>query len=139
MHTVKNFDGTNVITQINKDTADYYDRILRQEDYKDVIGKTILTGDSIAYAVDSTTAGLEFPDYLLVIYKNKFAPIEYRQQLPGNGASMMSQIILTTGKPIEIEANGSYYDPTNILSAGYWAWSEKIANMLPFDYMPAKP
>lgn len=138
MHTVKNANGTNTITHINKDTADYYDRILKQGDYKDIVGRTTLTGDSIAYAVDSTTAGLEFADYLLVIYKNKVAPLEYRQQLPDNGSAMMSQIVLTTGKPIEIESNGSYYDPTNIMSTGFWAWSEKISNMLPFDYKPSK-
>lgn len=138
MHTVKNANGTNTITHINKDTADYYDRILKQGDYKDIVGRTTLTGDSIAYAVDSTTAGLEFADYLLVIYKNKVAPLEYRQQLPDNGAAMMSQIVLTKGMPIEIESNGSYYDPMNIMSTGFWAWSEKIANMLPFDYKPSK-
>lgn len=139
MHTIKTASGTNLVTHINKDTADYYDRILRQNDFKDIVGRNTLTGDSIAYAIDSTTAGLEFKDYLLVIYKNKLAPIEYRQQFPDNGAAMMSQIILVTGKPVEIEANGSYYDPTNLLSTGYWAWSEKIANMLPFNYKPVKP
>jgi hypothetical protein len=138
MHTVKTANGTNLITHINKDTADYYDRILRQEDYISIVGKNILTGDSIAYAVDSTTAGLEFKNYLLIIYKNKIAPIEYRQQLTKNGAAMMSQIVLITGKPVDVEANGNYYDPTNLLSTGYWAWSEKIANMLPFDYSPPK-
>jgi hypothetical protein len=138
MHKVKNSNGTTTIAHINKDTADYYDRILKQGDYIDILAKNLLAGDSIAYAVDSTTAGLEFKDYLLVIYKNKFAPMEYRQQFPDNGAAMMSQITLTTGNPVEIEANGSYFDPINLLSTGYWAWSEKIANMLPFNYKPSK-
>jgi hypothetical protein len=47
---------------------------------------------------------------------------------------MMSQITLVNQEPIEIQANGSYYQPTNLLSLGYWGWSEKIATMLPFDY-----
>lgn len=138
MHKVKSSNGIVTITHINKDTADYYDRILKQGDYIDILAKNLLVGDSIAYAVDSTTAGLEFKDYLLVIYANKVAPSEYRQQFPDNGAAMMSQITLTTGNPVEIEANGSYFDPTNLLSTGYWAWSEKIANMLPFNYKPSK-
>jgi hypothetical protein len=139
MHTITTANGTNVITHINKDTAEYFDQILRQDDYRDIIGKTILTGDSVAYAIDSTTAGFQFKDYLLVIYKNKYAAVEYRQQLPRNGSAMVSQIVLVTEKHIEIEANGSYYDPTNLLSTGYWAWSEKIASLLPFDYKPPKP
>jgi hypothetical protein len=138
MQSVKSADGTVVVTHINKDTADYYDRILRQEDYTDVIGKTLLSGDSIAYAVSSTTAGLDFSDYLLVIYKNRPAPAEYRQQFPKSNAMMMSQILLVNGTPVEIEANGSYFDPADLLSMGYWSWSEKIALMLPFDYVPTK-
>ena len=106
MHKVKSSNGIMTITHINKDTADYYDRILKQGDYIDILAKNLLVGDSIAYAVDSTTAGLEFKDYLLVIYVNKVAPSEYRQQFPDNSAAMMSQITLTTGNPVEIEANG---------------------------------
>ena len=49
---------------------------------------------------------------------------------------MMSQIYLINNKPIEIEPNGSYYEPSDLATLGYWAWSEKIATMLPFDYVP---
>jgi hypothetical protein len=134
-HSITSSDGTIVTTEVDKNTGNIYDQILHPDNYKDVIGKT-LTGDSIAYAVDSTTAGLYFNNFLLVIYKNKIAPPEYGQQLPRNGTAMMSQIVLINGQPIEIEANGNYYDPTGLMSMGYWAWSEKIANMLPFDYKP---
>ena len=138
MHQVKSADGKMIITHINRDTADYYDRILRQDDDINVVGKNILPGDSVAYGLDSVTAALDFKNYLLVLYKNKVAPIEYRQQFPRSGAAMMSQIVLINEKPIEIEANGSYYSPVDLMSTGYWAWSEKIANMLPFDYQPPK-
>jgi hypothetical protein len=36
-------------------------------------------------------------------------------------------LVLVNGLPIEIEANGSYYNPADLMSMGYWAWSEKIA------------
>jgi hypothetical protein len=135
---VKTSEGTVIFTTVNKDTANYYDHILSQEDYKDVIGRNLLPGDSIAYGIDSTTAGLFFRDYLLVIYKNKLAPVEYRQQYPKSSTAMMSQIVLINQTPVGIEANGSYYNPVNLMSTGYWAWSEKIAMMLPFDYVPSK-
>jgi hypothetical protein len=131
--------GNNItVTTINKDSANYYDRIRRQEDYFDLIGKNILTGDSIAYAINNTTAGLDFANYLQVYYKRKQAPLEYRQRYPKSGNEMMSQIVLTNGEPIEIEANGSYYNPVDLMSLGYWSWSEKIAMLLPFDYVPPK-
>jgi len=138
MHSVKSAGGAVTITTINKDTADYYDRVLRQEDYKDVIGRNLLTGDSIAYAVDSVTAALDFKNYLLVIYKNKVVPPEYRQQFPKGSAAMMSQIVLINQQPIDIQGNGSYFNPVDLMSSGYWAWSEKIAMMLPYDYVPRR-
>ena len=56
-----------------------------------------------------------------------------------NGPSMTSEITLLNGVPLEILANGSYYNPVDLMSTGYWAWSEKIGSMLPFDYYPANP
>ena len=131
--TIKSEDGRLTMMAINKDSADYYSSIMRQPDYTNVIGKNILTGDSVAYSIDSTTAGMDFKNYLLVIY-NKMAPREFRQQFPGASAGMMSEITLINGEPIEIQANGNYFHPINLMSTGYWAWSEKIATMLPFDY-----
>jgi hypothetical protein len=103
-----------------------------------VLEKIPLTGDSIAYAIDSITAGMDFKNYLLVTYKKKFAPKEFLQQFPKAGGAMMSQITLINQKPIEIHANGSYFNPVDLLSTGYWAWSEKAATMLPSDYVPPK-
>jgi hypothetical protein len=137
-HRVTTSEGTIALTTINKDTTSYYDHILAQEDYRDVIGKNLVVGDSIAYGIDSTTAGLYFKDYLLVIYKNKVAPLEYRQLYPKSSTAMMSQIVLINQKPVAIEVNGSYFNPVDLMSTGYWAWSEKIATMLPFDYVPLK-
>lgn len=124
--------------QLSKNGEDYYDQISNPDNYKDMIG-TALPGDSIAYAVNRTTAGLDFTNFLLVTYKNKMTPSDYTQQFPKSSTVMMSQIILINRKPIEIQANGSFYNPADLLSAGYWAWSEKMARMLPFDYVPPKP
>ena len=118
------------------DSSGYYNRILAQEDYFDKIGRELLTGDSIAYAVNTTTAGLGFPDYLLVIYNKKTAPAAYVQQFPKSGTAMASQLTLMNNTDIQVQSNGSYYNPVDLLSMGYWAWSEKIATMLPFDYLP---
>jgi len=121
------------------DSTAYYQRVLKEPDWKEKIHPAILPGDSIAFAVNSTTAGLEFEHYLLVIYTKKKLPRAYRQRYPDSGDAMASMITLVNGRPIEIEANGSYYHPMDLLNMGYWSWSEKIATMLPFDYKPSKP
>lgn len=136
--TVKSDGGRTIISSINQDTANYYSKVMQQSDYIDVVQKIPLTGDSIAYAIDSTTAGLDFKNYLLIIYKKKFVPKEYLQQVPEASGTMMSQITLINNKPIEIQANGSYFNPVDLLGLGYWTWSEKIATLLPFDYVPPK-
>lgn len=136
--TVKSEDGRLSVITINQDTANYYTKVMQQTDHIDVLSKIPLTGDSIAYAVDSTTAGMDFKNYLLVTYKKKFVPKEFMQQFPKAGGTMTSQITLINEKPIEVHANGSYFNPVDLLSTGYWAWSEKVATMLPFDYQPPK-
>jgi hypothetical protein len=69
---------------------------------------------------------------------DKGVPAAFRQQFPQAGASMMSEITLINDRPVEIQANGSYFNPVDLMSTGYWAWSEKIATLLPFDYISPK-
>ena len=37
---------------------------------------------------------------------------------------------------MDIERNGYYYEQNDITITGYWAW-EKVADMLPYNYMDA--
>jgi len=134
----KRAEGDKIEITISKDSSEYYNKVMQQSDYMDVVINTPLTGDSIAYAIDSTTAGMDFKNYLLITYKKKFVPKEYLQQVPKAGGAMTSQITLINNKPIEIQANGSYFNPIDLLGLGYWTWSEKISTLLPFNYMPPK-
>jgi hypothetical protein len=122
------------------DSSDYYSRVLRQPDEINLLSAQPLPGDSIAYAIDATTAGMDFPDYLQVVYTGKEEPVLYLQQTMQGGKPgyITSQITLLNKRPLEIYSNGVYYNPTDLLSSGYWGWSEKIAHMLPFDYKPMR-
>jgi hypothetical protein len=126
--------GVLIVAKLSPDSTGYYERILEQDDYFDVIGKDLLPGDSIAYAINSTTAGLEFEDYLLITYKKSPAPAEFTRQFPKAGSSMTSHITLINHVGVQVESNGNYYNPADLLSSGYWAWSEKMSMMLPFDF-----
>jgi hypothetical protein len=105
----------------------------------DSIGQEVLPGDSIAYAIDSVTAGHEFSHYLLVSYLRKEVPKAYSSLYPRSGTVMRSQLTLVNGRPVSVQANGVYYEPADLLTMGFWAWWEKIATMLPFDYRPPSP
>lgn len=111
---------------------DIHDQILNPDNYKDVIGASI-RGDSIAYAIDSTTAGLYFNNFLLVNYRGHTSADEQ-----DNETDMMSQLVLVNKRPLEIEADGSFYDFRDLMVFGYWMWSQNVAYLLPFDYYPPK-
>ena len=111
----------------------YSDQVYNPDNYKDIIGVP-LPGDSIAYAINKTTAALDFSDFLLVVYRDNNATMYFPGEV--DPPSMTSELLLTGEKPIRIEANGSFYDRGDLLVLGYWSSSEKIPTMLPLDYVP---
>lgn len=123
----------------NKDSADYYKKVMRQPERMNILIDKLLTGDSIAFAIDSFTAGLYFDDYLQIIYKYKQVPDEY---VKNNSLSvqpktpLVSEIFLPRKNTIAVLANGSYFEGLDLISSGYLGWWEKLATMLPFDYKP---
>lgn len=130
MDSTKTVNDTNVVRTSNYDDID--DQILNPDNYKDVIG-TPLTGDSIAYAIDRTTAGLYFENFLWVLYKGATGVEQYK------GIDMSSQLVLVNKRPLEIESDGSFYDYRDLMILGYWTSSEKIRWLLPYDYILTEP
>lgn len=123
----------------NLDSALYYRKVMSQPEKMNVLINTVLPGDSIAFAIDSATAGLFFEDYLQVVYLYKQVPDEYVQSNMLGArpkTPVMSEIFLPQKKTIAVLANGSYYEGIDLISSGYWGWWEKLATMLPYDYKP---
>jgi len=123
-----------------KDSAAYYENILSQPDEKEIVFPGLLISDSIAYAVNPTTVGLDFTDYLRITYTRIKEDDDYLLQRHINRQAMtpVSLLKLINNQPIQIFADGLYYESLDLLNSGYWAWSEKMATMLPYDYWPAK-
>lgn len=134
-HALSVRSGLTDNTSLFSDSTQYYSNVLEQPNELSKFSPYTIPGDSIAYQVDSVTAGLEFDNYLHVIYTKAIPPDSYRHLSPNN-SQMMSQLTLVRPEPLHIQSNGNYAPPVNLVSIGYWAWSEKIANMLPFDYKP---
>jgi hypothetical protein len=96
-----------------------------------------LTGDSIAFGIDSTTAGLKFSNYLQVVYKHKQMPSMYvrEHRNVSIGQPVTARLFMPDStKVVSVLANGSYFFGKDILTVDYWAWSEKLSNLLPLDY-----
>lgn len=130
--------GNGTITSAgNSDSSKYYSQILNQPDEIEILYSQILPGDSIAYQVNLYTAGMDFEDYLHITYiKEKEHPDYLTSQMrsadkPG---FQISKIKINEPRGVEINQQGMINDPLLIISSGYWAWSDKVATMLPFDY-----
>lgn len=78
-----------------------------------------------------------FDNFLLVIYKKANESEEYLKQnlLPVNiKRPQTSNMTLIMEEALSIQQNGLFYNPSNLLTSGYWGW-HKIAGMLPSDYI----
>jgi hypothetical protein len=102
------------------DSVAYYNSVLSQADFFD--RHSSQTADSLLSVNDNGTKSLFFTGKLSVIYKDE------------KGQYNQSVIDLITPIPVQIEKDGSYYPPEEILANGYWATYEKVANELPVDY-----
>lgn len=108
----------------------------------DILIDIPLIGDSIAFAIDSVTAGLQFTDYLQVVYKHKEMPSMYVRDHRNVtiGQPVTARLLMPDPKKVvSVLANGSYFFGKDILTVEYWAWSEKLSNLLPLDYKYIKP
>jgi hypothetical protein len=106
------------------------------DEIEDSIYTPALPGDSIAFAHDSVTAVLSFPDYLVVTYPAK-EPARYAQQQMRPAQPLrQSQLWLQPGREIFVQANGNYANANDLLLLGFWSWQDKLSSMLPIDYKP---
>ncbi len=131
---------SNVTFGQNKDSNDYYNKVLNQpNEFNYLINKSI-KADSITKYIDANTVELSFNDYLQVVFKNKLEPEKFLQQNWQANSSKPKQVTsiinLLGSKKIRVYEKGQYVSPTEVLSNGWWAWSEKIAYLLPLDFMP---
>ena len=98
-----------------------------------------ITADSLVIPQNEWQKLLYFPDLINVTYTGGFAEKSYLNLLgvnPKEKIKPASWLEIVEGKTIIVEASGAYFSPTDIFSFGYWAWRERMATMLPIDYLP---
>ncbi|HET6996661.1 MAG TPA: carboxypeptidase-like regulatory domain-containing protein [Chitinophagaceae bacterium] len=119
------------------DSIEYYERILRQPDYKEIYAKDLLTADSLIIGTEGPNKILYFTDYIYITYKNEIEDRDYlvAQRENRQPTWQRSYLTMPDPRPVEIDINGNY-PPQDILAWGYWSWSEKMADFLPLNYEP---
>jgi len=133
---------------LHKDSLKYYQKILKQGPDNETIDPDSLQFHEFASVQDSATISLNFNDRILVTYTGKEAPYEYlvnsgviaapgqpvRQTKPAM-LKPISFLELTDHIPVKVYKNGSIKND-DLLVTGYFAWLNKMATSLPFDYDP---
>lgn len=120
------------------DTLKAYQAQLGREPVLTLIDGHRVSGEDIAFAVDSTTAGLDFINYLSVTWDRGKTPEAYQRTVTNGNYAMQSEICLPAGSGVLVESSGYYYPPINVFTNGWWGWSEMMGRLLPFDYKPDK-
>lgn len=127
--------GTNNWSFVDNDSISYYNNVMAQEDYIDIIDSSKLTADSISFQMGDSKRELYFQKYLQVISTRKNETKEFMEYTGFYKAKHITSFInLVSPNPISIYSNGLYYDTQNLYLDGFWSWSEKIGEMLPYEY-----
>jgi hypothetical protein len=126
-------------TTLSEDSFRYYQRVMQQKDYTDRYYNDALTADSLVVKEEGEFKQVFFPDFLYVIYRREnenqmYLSYTFTARKP---MYQSSHLFLVSGQPVYIDAGGTHYPAEELFSIGYWAWSEKIGEMLPTDYKPA--
>lgn len=126
-------------TYKTEDSTAYFKEKLAEPD--SIVSHQLIKADSVGFAADSSTAGFYFKDSLEVSYKLKGIPNKYKVLTRQHKHEIypVSQFVFFHQKPIYVSGNGYYYGPSDLKITGYWAWSETIATLLPYDYKPGRP
>jgi hypothetical protein len=102
----------------------------------------IISRDSFVFntnsSMDPISRSVYFEGIFQVIYLNKKVPYEYIRSVPNFSANdnVRTDIYLRPNRSISIYPNGSYFSGLDLLTDGYWSWSEKVATMMPSEYVP---
>lgn len=136
-----NMNGSMSTKPFKGDSAAYYRAVLKQPDLIEQIDPAILPGDSIGYGISEGIAGFYFPDYLHITYLLAKEDAAYLSSLLQSRVAgpQITTLQMVADRPMEVYADGSYFNPLDILSSGYWAWNERMGNMLPFNFKPTAP
>ncbi|ADQ17954.1 hypothetical protein Lbys_2277 [Leadbetterella byssophila DSM 17132] len=150
-YTIRGFDengssfiisGPNLPQEIyTPDSLSYFQKILAQPNGTKNLYKDTLSRSQILKRDTKGNKYIQFRDYLHIVNTKHLEDPLYlsfnrESRTVGPQTSMLK---MTEDEPIEIQENGNYFPPLNLISIDYWGWSNKIADLLPLDYKSSTP
>ncbi|MBZ4190292.1 carboxypeptidase-like regulatory domain-containing protein [Niabella beijingensis] len=118
------------------DSTAYYDRILRENDYDDYYSSYMLTADSVLAGAKGQNKVVYWNNFLAVTYLNSMEAPEYLVYIGEKRKPLYPLSLIQLKGALVIDEHGNWAPPENIITSGYWWWSDKVGDMLPLDYKP---
>jgi len=113
------------------DSLKYYSRLATKPEMIEKISSELAIGEEIINEQTQTM----FKQTLAVRFKNEKEEVAYPPTV-GRTTRKDQDSVLRIFGDLKIYSNG-YCEPVqNLFVEKYWAWSEKISDMLPYDYSP---
>lgn len=129
------------ITETPRYTADslaYFEKVAKEPDEIVTIFPQLLTADNLLVDTPGGRKKLAFADFLHVqnIHATEHpAYLTYMNEARKPGVQT-SMLFLVDAEYVEMEPNGGYFPPQALVTSWYWAWCDKLADLLPLDYTP---
>lgn len=121
------------VRRVAQDSLDYYLDAASRPREIDSLGRRI---EHPAQLLDSTHQRLIYKGILHVIYKGEPEEMAYAQSQGRQALRYQESRIHFIGAPITLYANGYYEDARDVYFEGYMGWADKMANLLPLEYVP---
>lgn len=114
------------------DSLSYYMRLKRKPELIDSLGAEVKEAVSL---LDSARNTISYTGMLRIIYKKESEESRYaifNNRAPARHQHSTVHILA----PVRIYENGYYENVQDIFFEGYMGWAEKIADLLPLEYIP---
>lgn len=128
------------ITLNISDSLNYWFRQKNEPKLVNTINRANVIIDTLVKPFNENLKAVAYNDALYIMYKNELETAIYRnsghwQSRPLDMPNYQISVIHLLSSPAAFFANGGILDPKSFLYEGYWAY-EKIADMVPMDYIP---
>jgi hypothetical protein len=123
------------------DSLSYWANVKEMPKTINILDRSIIQLDTLVTQQYRDLKTMKFKDKLYVIYTKERESVEYTN-MAGHSVSRpldipnyQISIVNMLESPVHFYENGGIYEPKSLLYEGFWAY-EKIADMVPMDYVP---
>ncbi|MFN8289089.1 MAG: carboxypeptidase-like regulatory domain-containing protein [Chitinophagaceae bacterium] len=139
--TDENTGKNNVFAASLSDSIAMVSNLFRQGGFMGKKEMPLLGVNDFLFPKSEGTRALYFAGFLYIVYKKDLEEINYYKGIPDQKRRSVQRSVIflaNNGKIVEVDEKGNYFPAKGVFSIGYWAWREKMSELLPLDYVPAE-